>query len=364
MNQAALSVMRFSIVIPARNGERYLTMAIASALKQTRSADEIVVVDDASTDKTAEILKSFEWRGYIKYYHNEQSTGFVDAWNRAIAKATSDLVTILHQDDLLHPDYLAYIENALERYPHIRHIYSACNYIDENGDVIRTTPEPHSVEPVLYSGKDYAKNYLNGAITSKHIHRCPGVTTSRRLLLNDCTYRKEAGLIADDDFFLRVGKFTDVVGISRPLASFRIHPFSTTNRVDSLSLRLAEDYLFQTRSYRENNGILDSDDILKLNRQAVKFANLLLFQAILYKRPDLKEKAFEIREQLDVLLPFLVEENLPKWAKLMWLLAYRLPTKDRTADLYVKCLYTLIRIRDAVYKNNSCKKVNAMSTKT
>jgi len=185
---------KFSIVIPAYNGEKFLKQAIESALSQTRLADEVIVVDDASSDGTAEIAKSYNEK--IKYYFNDKSTGFVDAWNRAISKATSDYVTILHQDDLLHPEYIERIEQALLQYSNIGHFFTACNYIDDSGLIIKEPPGPHSLVPVLYSGRDYSHHYLMGVVSNNHIHRCPGVTTSRALLLNKCSYRKEAGLIA------------------------------------------------------------------------------------------------------------------------------------------------------------------------
>ncbi len=71
--------IRFSIVIPAHYGKVYLRFAIKSVLNQTRQADEVVVVDDASTDNTEKIAWSSEWKGMVKYYYNEPSTGFVDA---------------------------------------------------------------------------------------------------------------------------------------------------------------------------------------------------------------------------------------------------------------------------------------------
>ena len=337
--------MRFSIVIPVYNGEKYIRFALESAVKQVRNADEIIVVDDASTDNTAEIARSSEYKGRVKYYYNEPSTGFVDAWNRSIEKSTGSFVTILHQDDLLHPEYLAHVEKAILRYPKVRHIYTACNYINARGDVIRISPEPYSLEPVLYSGKQYAHNYLKGVIANKHIHRCPGVTTSRELLFNECTYRKEAGHIADDDFFLRVGIFTDVIGISHPLASFREHSDSTTSKVNLLSLQLSQDYVFQARYHRENDTLLNNDDIVKLNQQAVKFINLLLFQSLLYKQNSWSVEALNLRRELDEMLPSSMEEYLPFWARKMW--AMTNPTSENpTARYYVKILNGLIKGRD------------------
>lgn len=221
---------KFSIVIPAYNGEKFLKQAIESALSQTRLADEVIVVDDASSDGTAEIAKSYNEK--IKYYFNDKSTGFVDAWNRAISKATSDYVTILHQDDLLHPEYIERIEQALLQYSNIGHFFTACNYIDDSGLIIKEPPGPHSLVPVLYSGRDYSHHYLMGVVSNNHIHRCPGVTTSRALLLNKCSYRKEAGLIADDDFFTELGVTrTLLVSPSRLQAFVCIRNLSLQKRI-------------------------------------------------------------------------------------------------------------------------------------
>jgi len=344
--------MRFSVVIPAHNGELYLRFAIESVLNQTRKADEIIIIDDASTDKTADIIQSIESRERVKYIVNEESTGFVDAWNRAIEKASGDFVVILHQDDLLCPEYLYHIEKAIENYPEVRHLYSGCNYINELGDIIKSTPQPHSVEPKLCSGKEYAKNYLNGVITNQHIHRCPGVTTNRKLLLDQCAYRKEAGHIADDDFFLRVGVFTNVIGISQPLASFRHHAESCTSKAESLTLNLAQDYIYQVKYYKENRTILDQDDSQKIKRQAVKFINLLLSQSLLYSRKDWTSTALSLRKELEEMSPFFMDQNMPFWTKIMWYLLESQNLNHRLPVLYVRTLNKLISIRNAYLRKS------------
>ncbi|HAM52392.1 MAG TPA: hypothetical protein DCP92_17480 [Nitrospiraceae bacterium] len=337
---------RFSIVIPAHNGAQFLHLAIGAALQQTRLADEVLLIDDASTDATVEIAKSYESK--LKYHFHQEATGFVDAWNRAIELASGDFVTILHQDDLLHPEYLEHIEKALRRFPSIKHFYSACNYIDEHGAIIKGPPEPYSLEPVFYSGKEYARNYLNGVVTNNHIHRCPGVTTQRNLLLAECTYRKEAGHIADDDFFLRVGAFTDVVGISQPLASFRHHGHSVTGQRGLLTLELARDYVFQVLFHKGNKTLLDDEDITQVQLQAVKFINLLLFQSLLYKQQEWTQKAFGLRDELDKMLPSFMEKNLPLWARKMWGMTSAKSKKNRTAAFYVAVLNAIIKSRDYV----------------
>jgi glycosyltransferase involved in cell wall biosynthesis len=337
--------MRFSIVIPAHNGERYLRETLASAIAQTRAPDEILLVDDASIDATARIAQSAEFLGRIRYVYNPVATGFVDAWNRAAAHASGDYVSILHQDDLLHADYLRQVEENIRRHPRVEHVYAACNYIDGQGRVIRK-PDVGSPAPFVLSGRTYAHAYLRGVLENKHIHRCPGVTTSRSLLLNRCAYRKEAGHIADDDFFLRVGGYTDVIGISTPLASFREHPDSATGKLDLLSLRLAQDYLFQSRYHLQNLTLLDAEDVASIHRQTIRFVNLLLFQALIMRKDDWIAQARELRAELNVLLPRKMEQTLPHWAKTMWKLSESPYAGLRPASLYAQVISAAISMRD------------------
>jgi len=73
-----------------------LEYALSSALAQTLPAQEILVVDDASTDESAEICRSSRWEGKVRYEFNPVPTGFADAWNRCAQKASGEYVAILH----------------------------------------------------------------------------------------------------------------------------------------------------------------------------------------------------------------------------------------------------------------------------
>lgn len=59
---------------------------------------------------------------------------------------------------------------------------------------------------------------------------------NHRDIFKVCQYREEAGHIADDDFFYRVGQYTDVVGILSPLASYRLHSKSETGHLKNMQL--------------------------------------------------------------------------------------------------------------------------------
>ena len=247
--------MKFSVVIPTYNGEKYIEQTIESVLNQECPFDEIIVSDDNSIDKTLDICGKYADK--IKIFQNKKGpSGFVNGWNNAIEKASCDYISILHQDDLLDISFLSSAKPILEKNPDILHFFTPCGYIDET---VRTTRYSYEGEGEIrrYSGLEYLKAYQT--IGDPHIHRCPGVITHRSIF-EKCKYNSAAGHIADDDFFYRVGLYTDVIGLLTPLASYRHHTISETGKLDNaiLAKNLFNDYRYQLKQW-ENNNFLDKE---------------------------------------------------------------------------------------------------------
>lgn len=93
-----------SVIIPVYNGERYLAEAIESVLAQTRPADEIIVVDDGSTDNSAAVAQEF---GPKVRSARQANLGAAVARNYGVELAHGNLLAFLDADDLWLPDKLA-----------------------------------------------------------------------------------------------------------------------------------------------------------------------------------------------------------------------------------------------------------------
>jgi glycosyltransferase involved in cell wall biosynthesis len=93
-----------SVIIPVYNGELYLAEAINSVINQNYQPLEIIVIDDGSTDKTAEIVNSF---GSVLTYFYQENMGTAAARNYGISKAKGDYFAFLDADDL-------WVENKLK----------------------------------------------------------------------------------------------------------------------------------------------------------------------------------------------------------------------------------------------------------
>src|SRR5919198_4963080 len=98
-----------TVAIPTYNQARYLADAIDSALAQSRPPDEILVVDNGSTDDTPAVASRYPGVRYIR----QTNQGICGSSNRCIQEARGDYLVLLHSDDRLLPNHLATSERAL-----------------------------------------------------------------------------------------------------------------------------------------------------------------------------------------------------------------------------------------------------------
>jgi glycosyltransferase involved in cell wall biosynthesis len=109
-------VPRVSVVMPTYRGADHVDEALRSVLAQTLGDIEVVVVDDASEDGTAD-LAAATGDARVRVVRNEQRLGPEGNWNRALGEARAPLVKVMAQDDLIYPGCLAAQVAALEAEP-------------------------------------------------------------------------------------------------------------------------------------------------------------------------------------------------------------------------------------------------------
>ena len=122
--------MKTSIIIPAYNAEAYIERALESALSQDfpKKDYEVLVIDDGSTDRTPEILKSF---GDKIRVIRQENRGFAGATNRGYKEALGELVVKLDSDDVFSPNLLSEEAPLFERDEALDFVYS--DYWEEEG---------------------------------------------------------------------------------------------------------------------------------------------------------------------------------------------------------------------------------------
>jgi GT2 family glycosyltransferase len=122
--------MKVSVIIPAFNAERYLQQTLESVFAQTYPHIEVIVVDDGSKDRTAEIARSFGDR--VRYHYQENSGGCGKPRNEGMRIASGDLFVFLDSDDILAPHRIATEVELLRRHAGVGMVFS--NYQDFEGE--------------------------------------------------------------------------------------------------------------------------------------------------------------------------------------------------------------------------------------
>jgi glycosyltransferase involved in cell wall biosynthesis len=129
-----VSAETVSVVIPVKDGERFLAEAIDSVVHQVRPPEEIVVVDGGSTDRSVEIAKSYDLVRCIE----QTGTGLAQAWNQGIEESSGSLVAFLDSDDRWRPKKLQLQVKILETRPEVDAVIGRIRFFLQQG----TDPPP------------------------------------------------------------------------------------------------------------------------------------------------------------------------------------------------------------------------------
>jgi len=125
---------RVSIGLAVYNGDRYLAQAIDSILAQTYRDFELVIFDNASTDRTGEICRGFAARdSRVRYTRNPSNVGGANNHNLTVESARGEFFRWAAHDDVLAPTLLEKCVAALDQNPDVALVFPRVIAIDENG---------------------------------------------------------------------------------------------------------------------------------------------------------------------------------------------------------------------------------------
>lgn len=104
--------MKISVCIATYNGQDFIFEQINSILTQINEDDEIILVDDSSTDNTINIVKSFK-DNRIKIFRNERNRGYIYSFSKALSLSSNDIIFLSDQDDIWMPGRVELITKEL-----------------------------------------------------------------------------------------------------------------------------------------------------------------------------------------------------------------------------------------------------------
>ena len=127
-----------SIGMPVFNGENYIAEALDSILAQTYSDFELIISDNASTDRTQEICLAYAARDQrIRYYRNKENLGGAANFNRVFELSSGKYFKWAAHDDVVAPQFLARCVQVLDEHPEVVLCHTKARIIDGQGRVIK-----------------------------------------------------------------------------------------------------------------------------------------------------------------------------------------------------------------------------------
>jgi hypothetical protein len=223
-----MNTPRYSIVITAHNQSRFVQEAVDSALSCGGERAEIIVVDDASTDDTSQVLRKYEEQ--IQFVPLTTNLGASGARNAGTARATGDYVLFLDGDDVLMPWALEVYDRIIEAtQPKI--ILSKMAWFDEKLALPGVEKWPQEIQIAKYEHlvqKD--RNYQPGA---------SAMVIERAALRGVDGWSAGHNTVEDIDLMLKLGTAGLTVQVLSPeTKGYRVHGTNVRHRVTAMTAGL------------------------------------------------------------------------------------------------------------------------------
>ncbi len=221
--------IRVSVIMPAYNHERYVESALKSIAGQTHQNMELIVINDGSTDGTAEVITEFI-RCHpsldVKYL-DQKNQGVCKTLNKGLAMATGDYIAFLSSDDFWRPERVAVQLEFMENNLNIGMVFSdAWLFRDSTGKRYRWSDYKSALPEMFKNGIQNCDMYAQLLIRPL----VPALTVLVRRRVLDEVGEFDGELAYEDyDLWLRIAMAYPIAYLHLPLADYRLHADNVSN---------------------------------------------------------------------------------------------------------------------------------------
>lgn len=237
-----------SIVVPVFNGMPYLPTTVQSALDQTHTNLEIVLVDGGSTDDSWAWMQTLT-DPRIRIGRLTSGTTAADNWTEASRQARGGFIKLLCQDDVLHPQAMEIQIQDLRENPTAVMALAQRDIIDAQGHVVFRGWGTHRLKPGLNDGEE---SLTRSCMRGTNIFGEPvAVMFPRHVLVDALPWKDDRPFLLDLELYTRVMRTGDIVVRKESVGAFRIS-------ASSWSTRLTQTQTAQLQSWQKE--ILEATD--------------------------------------------------------------------------------------------------------
>ncbi len=219
---------RVSVVIPAYNHEAYIMEAVDSVLSQSLDDFELILIDDGSTDRTLEHLKTItDNRISIFTQENQGAAGTI---NTGIGMARGSYIAILNSDDVFHPDRLKRMSEYLDQHPDIAITSSVVQPIDAEGNRIEGRKD-YDYWTDWYA--DAVKRYREGGsalaslLVRNFVVSTSNIFARASVFKSGLSFNNNLRYCHDYEFLIKAMQIHGFYLFEEPLLNYRLHEQNT-----------------------------------------------------------------------------------------------------------------------------------------
>jgi len=216
-NEGMTDLPLVSVIIPCYNQGRFLKDAIESVFNQSYPRREIIVVDDGSTDDTAQVAANYDGITLLR----QENRGLPSARNAGFEASSGDHIVFLDADDKLLPHALKAGVNNLRIHPECAFVFGHYRLIADDARVMS--------QPTLPSG--VGEPYLD-LLRSNFIGMPATVMYRRDVLIESSGFDTSLPACEDYELYLRITKYHPIHGYSETIAEYRQHESNMSARLD------------------------------------------------------------------------------------------------------------------------------------
>ncbi len=177
------SMSSLSVMLPNYNHAQYVAQAIEAIVTQSRPPDEFIIIDDASTDNSFEIISSYASRySYIRLERNERNLGSITTSRRLTNMATGEYLYAAAADDYVLPGFFETGMAMAEQYPQAGIICGQQTVIDANDNKLGVGGIPRWTTPRFVSPRQFLEDYLEKEVPN---HCLSSATIYKRTSLEE-----------------------------------------------------------------------------------------------------------------------------------------------------------------------------------
>lgn len=207
--------MTASVIMSIFNGEKYLLESMTSVLGQSFSNFEFIIIDDGSTDQSADIVKKFE-DPRIRFFSNKKNCGLPYSLNRGIKHAKGQYLFRMDQDDISFPERFKTQIAFMENYKDID-ICGTAVYSEKNGKKLVSSPLTNPEE-------------IKATLLFRNVLAHPSVIMRKSSLVkHNLFYDPKLKNAEDYDLWTRSFRQLKMTNISTPLIFYRKHESQMIN---------------------------------------------------------------------------------------------------------------------------------------